>query len=144
MRILGVLRADKESEAGAPPSQELMATMGAFVEEATKAGVLVGGDGLHPSAKGKRIRLSNGKVTVIDGPFTESKELIASYALFEVKSMDEAVHWTKRFLEVLGKGECELRPIVEAEDFSPDIFTPEQAAREEATREEMRKNAAKR
>ena len=144
MRILGMLKADKESEAGAPPSADLMERMGVFVEEAAKAGVLVGGDGLHPSAKGKRVRLSSGKVTVVDGPFTEAKELIASYALFEVKSMDEAVEWTRRFLDVLGKGECELRPIIEAEDFSPDIFSPEQAAREEATREEMKKNATSR
>ena len=69
--------------------------------------------GCTPSAKGKRVRLAGGKVTVIDGPFTESKELVASYALFQVKSMDEAIHWTKRFLEVLGQGECELRPIFE-------------------------------
>ena len=75
------------------------------------------------------MRLANGKFTVIDGPFTESKELIASYALFQVKSMDEAIHWTKRFLEVLGKGECELRPIFEAEDFSEEVFSPKVFAR---------------
>jgi hypothetical protein len=80
---------------------------------------------------------------VIDGPFTESKELIASYALFNVKSMDEAVHWTTRFLEVLGKGECELRPIFEASDFPPEVFSPEQAAHEDAVRELMRKSATK-
>src|SRR5207245_2629591 len=100
-------------------SKDLIEKMGAFVAEVTKAGVLVASDGLHPSAKGKRVRLAGGKVTVIDGPFTESKELVASYAMFEVKSMDEAVHWTKRFLQVLGRGECELRPIFEASDFSP-------------------------
>jgi hypothetical protein len=143
MRILGMLRADAASEAGAPPSKELMQRMGTFIEEVTKAGVLAATDGLHPSAKGKRVRLADGKVTVIDGPFTESKELVASYALFEVKSMDEAIHWTKRFLEVLGKGECELRPIFEASDFSPEVFTPEQATREAATREEMKRNAGK-
>ena len=117
--------------------------MGTFIEEVTKAGVMLATDGLQPSSKGKRVRLSGGKVMVIDGPFTESKELIASYALFQVKSMDEAIHWTKRFLEVLGKGECELRPIFEASDFSADVFPPEQAAREEATRQDMRRNAAK-
>lgn len=121
MRILGMLKADKDSEAAAPPSQELMERMGTFIEEVTKAGVMLSTDGLQPSAKGKRVRMSNGKVTVIDGPFTESKELVASYALFEVKTMDEAIYWTTRFLEVLGKGECELRPIFEASDFPPEV-----------------------
>jgi hypothetical protein len=143
MRILGLLRADAHSEAGAPPSKDLMERMGVFIEEVTKAGVLVASDGLHPSAKGKRVRLAGGKITVIDGPFTESKELVASYALFQVKSMDEAIHWTKRFLQVLGQGECELRPIFDPEDFSTDVFSPEERAREAATRETMRRNAAK-
>ena len=143
MRILGLLRADAHSEAGAPPSKDLMERMGVFIEEVTKAGVLVASDGLHPSAKGKRVRLAGGKITVIDGPFTESKELVASYALFQVKSMDEAIHWTKRFLQVLGQGECELRPIFDPEDFSTDVFPQEERAREAATRETMRRNAAK-
>ena len=143
MRIMGLLKADKESESGAPPSPELFAEMGKFMEEVTKAGVLLATDGLHPSSKGKRVRLSEGMVTVTDGPFTESKELIASYALFEVKTMAEAVEWTTRFLKVLGKGECELRPVFEASDFPPDIFPPKEAAREDALREEMRRNAAK-
>lgn len=143
MRILGMLRADAASEAGAPPSKELIERMGTFIEEVTTAGVLLATDGLHPSAKGKRVRLANGKVTVIDGPFTESKELVASYALFQVKSMDEAIHWTTRFLQVLGKGECELRPIFDPEDFSEDVFSPKERAREEATRASMRRNAAK-
>jgi hypothetical protein len=134
-----MLKADAASEASAPPSKELIEKMGAFVAEVTKAGVLVVSDGLHPSAKGKRVHLANGKITVIDGPFTESKELVASYALFQVKSMDEAVHWTTRFLQVLGKGECELRPIFEASDFPADVFPPE-----EATRRDMRRSAAKR
>jgi hypothetical protein len=139
MRILGMLKADASSEAGAPPSKELIERMGSFVEEVAKAGVLVATDGLHPSSKGKRVRLADGKVTVIDGPFTESKELVASYALFQVKTMDEAVHWTTRFLQVLGRGECELRPIFEPTDFSPDVFTPEERAREEATRAKMKR-----
>jgi hypothetical protein len=143
MRILGMLKADPSSEAGAPPSKELMERMGAFVAEVTKAGVLLDSNGLHPSKRGKRVRLANGKMTVIDGPFTESKELVASYAFFQVKSMDEAIHWTKRFLEVLGQGECELRPIFEPEDFSTEVFTPEERKREAATRERMRTNAAK-
>jgi hypothetical protein len=143
MRILGMLKADEHSEAGAAPSKELMERMGSFIEEITKAGVMIDSNGLHPSKKGKRVRFAGGKVTVTDGPFTESKELIASYAFFQVKSMDEAVYWTTRFLEVLGKGECELRPIFEPEDFSPDVFSPEERKREEATRGRMRKNAAK-
>jgi hypothetical protein len=137
MRILGLLKADASSEAGAPPSKDLIERMGVFIEEVTKAGVLVASDGLHPSRKGKRVRLQDGKITVIDGPFTESKELVASYALFQ------AVHWTTRFLQVLGKGECELRPIFEPEDFSPEVLSPEERKREEATRARMRKNAGK-
>lgn len=144
MRIMGLLRADADTEAGAPPSADLIQRMGVFVEEVTKAGVMLATDGLHPSARGKRVRLADGKVTVIDGPFTESKELISSYAVFQVDSMDEAVMWTTRFLHVLGKGECELRPIFEASDFSPDVFSPEQAAEEEKIRERMKENAARR
>jgi hypothetical protein len=143
MRVMGLLKADAESEAGAPPTRELMERMGTFMEEITRAGVLLATDGLQPSAKGKRVRLSGSKVSVTDGPFTESKELIASYALLEVKSMAEAVHWTTRFLQALGTGECELRPLFEAGDFSPEILSAEEAAREEATRAEMQKNAAK-
>jgi len=135
MKILGMLRADDASEADVPPTKDLMERMGAFVQEATDAGVIIGGDGLRPSKFGKRVRLKNGNFDVIDGPFTESKELIASYALFQVDTMDEALHWTRRFLEVLGQGECELRPISGAEDFPADVFTPEEQAREAQTRE---------
>ncbi len=117
MRCIGLLKADRDSEAGTPPSPELMERMGKFIEEVMKAGVIVATDGLQPSSKGKRVRVEGGKVTVTDGPFTESKELVASYAIMQVKSMDEAVHWTRRFLEVLGGGECEIRPIFEASDF---------------------------
>ena len=139
MRCLGLLKADKDSEAGVPPTPELIARMGEFMEEITKAGILLATDGLHPTSKGKRVKLSGGKVTVIDGPFTESKELIASYALFEVESMDEAVEWTTRFLKVLGQGECEIRPIFEASDFG-DEFTPEQRGAEERQRAQMAAN----
>src|SRR5207249_10046006 len=93
MRFLGLLRADAQTESGAMPSPELIQRMGQFMEEVAKAGVLEDTDGLKPSSEGKRVRYSNGKATVIDGPFTESKELVASYAIFNVKSMDEAVHW---------------------------------------------------
>jgi len=125
MKIMGLLKADKESEAGVPPTPELMARMGPFLEEITKAGVLLATDGLHPSSKGSRVRVSDGKCTVIDGPFAETKELVASYAVLEVKSMDEAIEWTRRFLEVLGGGECELRPIFEASDFPGEVYPPE-------------------
>jgi hypothetical protein len=120
MRFLGLLKADKDSESGAPPRKELMEKMGKFMEEITKAGVLVDTAGLQPSAKGARVRLSGGKVTVIDGPFAETKELVASYALLETKSMAEAIQWTTRFLNVLGQGECELRPLYEPGDFGEE------------------------
>jgi hypothetical protein len=120
MRFLGLLKADKESEAGAPPSPELLEKMGKFMAEITKAGVLLDTAGLKPSSHGARVRVSGGKVTVTDGPFAESKELVASYALLETKTMAEAIHWTTRFLEVLGEGECEIRPLYEPGDFAAD------------------------
>lgn len=145
MRVLGLLKTDPATEANAPPpSRELMERMGVFIEEMTKAGVMLATNGLHPSARGKRVKLAKGKISVIDGPFTESKELIASYAIFEVKTMDEAIMWTKRFLECLGEGECELRPIFDPSDFSPEVFSPEQADHEEGLRREMARNGAKR
>jgi hypothetical protein len=144
MRFLGLLQADRHSEAGAPPSPELMARMGTFIEEITKAGVLLATDGLHPSSKGARVRLADGQFTVRDGPFTESKELVASYAVFEVKSKAEAIEWTQRFLQVLGQGECEIRQIFDPSDFPDDVFPPEAAAHEEALRQDMQKRAARR
>jgi len=116
MRFMGVLKADKHSEAGTPPSPELMARMGKFIEEVMKAGVLVATDGLYPSSKAVRVQVSGGKSHVTDGPFAETKELIASYALFEVKSRDEAVEWTTRFLKVLGEGECTIYQIMDHGD----------------------------
>jgi len=144
MRILGMMRANATSEAGAPPSKELMERMGVFIGEVMQAGVLLATDGLHPSSKGKRVKITNGKTTVTDGPFTESKELVASYALFQVKDMDEAVMWTKRFLECIGEGECELRPIFDPTDFAPDVISSEQVAREQAWRNDMDQTLAKR
>jgi hypothetical protein len=117
MKFLGLLKADKDSEAGVPPSPELMQKCGSFMEEVTKAGVLLATAGLQPSSKGARVRVSEGKVLVTDGPFAETKELVASYALLETKSMAEAIHWTTRFLECLGGGECEIRPLYEESDF---------------------------
>jgi hypothetical protein len=141
MRILGLLKADADSEAGAPPSLELIEKMGTFMEEVAKAGVLLSADGLTPTSRGKRIRYAKGKATVTDGPFTESKELVASYALFQVDTWADAEYWTTRFLEVLGEGECELRPIFEPTDFPEDVFTPEAQAAEAAVREVMERNA---
>jgi len=118
MRYLGLLRADKDSESGAPPPPEMLERMGPFIEEVMKAGVLLSTDGLLPSSKGMRVKLAGGKFTVTDGPFTESKELVASYALLQTKTREEVIYWTKRFLEVLGQGECEIRPIAEMSDFA--------------------------
>jgi hypothetical protein len=122
-RYLGLVMADKASEAGGLPDEKLLSDMGAFFEEGLKAGVILAGEGLQPSSKGARVRYSGTKRTVIDGPFTESKEIIAGYALLQFKSKDEAIEWTKRFLEVDAPGrhlkECwsEIRPLFELEDF---------------------------
>jgi hypothetical protein len=132
MRYLGIYR--PAAPEGTPPTQEDLAAMGNLIEEMTKAGVLLATEGCQPSSKGARVRYKNGKFTVIDGPFTESKELIAGFALFQVKSKEEAVEWTKRFLEVAGEGESEIRQIYEAEDFGPE-FTPELREQEERSRE---------
>jgi hypothetical protein len=140
MRILGLLRADEASEAGEFGDPEIFERMGTFMEEVSKAGVLLGTDGLKPSSEGKRISLADGKVTVTDGPFTESKELVASYALFQVENWDDAIYWTTRFLQVLGSGDVELRPIYEASDF-PAEFTPELHAQEDAWRQQMERTA---
>lgn len=141
MRFIGFLKADESTEAGEMPSQDLMQRMGVFMEEVTKAGVLLATDGLKPSSFGKRVVLDDGKISVIDGPFTESKELIASYAIFETKTIDEAVEWTSRFLKVLGKGQCEIRPIWEFTDFPEELFPPEEVEKERAMREEWAKRA---
>ena len=141
MKILGLLKADESSEANEPPSAELMAKMGELIAEVTAAGVMLDTQGLKPSIEGKRVSLEGGKVTVTDGPFTESKELVASYALYQVDTWEDAVYWTTRFLEVLGKGECELRPLFEFEDFPPELFPPEEVAKEQLVREQMLRNA---
>ncbi|MDB5309475.1 MAG: hypothetical protein JWO38_3677 [Gemmataceae bacterium] len=121
MRFLMLYRpADsKNSEAGVPPSQEEMAEMGKFIEEMTKTGVLLATEGCQPSSKGALVRSARGKVTVTDGPFTEAKELIAGFALVQVKSKDEAVELAKRFLKVAGDGESEIRQVYEATDVGP-------------------------
>ena len=122
MRFMAIVRATRDSEAGAPPSKELLAAMGKFNDEMMRAGVLLAGEGLHPSSKGARVRFSKGKRTVIDGPFTESKELIAGYTLIQVKSREEALEWTRRFPNPAGEGkesEIEVRQLFELEDFGP-------------------------
>jgi hypothetical protein len=144
MRYLGVLKGDKDTEAGTPPTPEMMARMGTFIEEVAKAGVLLGTEGLQPSAKAKRVRFSDGKATVTDGPFLETKEVLASYGLFQTETIDEAVYWTTRFLEVLGQGECDIYPILDWGDESPDAFPADERAREDASRAQMEKNAATR
>ena len=128
MRFFGFVMADKATEAGVMPEEKDLAAMGAFIEEATKAGVLLGGEGLKPSSEGARIRYEGSKRTVVDGPFTESKELVAGYSILAVDSKEEAIEWTKRFVQVdagvrpSGEARCEIRQIFELEDFpvSPD------------------------
>jgi hypothetical protein len=142
MRVLGLMKSDAAAEAGEfPDDPTIFERMNTLLEEATAAGVLLGTDGLKPTRFGKRVQLQDGKTTVVDGPFTESKELIASYALLEVKDLDEAIFWTTRFLDVVGGGECELRPIWEAADFPTDLVSPELAAAEDAMREQWAKKA---
>ena len=128
MRVLGLLRADNESETGVPPSKDLMERMGTFIEEITKAGVMLSTDGLQPSSKGKRVRLANGKITVMDGPFTESKEVIAGYLIIQVASKAEAIDLAKRWLVIhmegvpagVPEGEIEVREVMELEDIPVD------------------------
>lgn len=134
MRCIVMVRATKESESGAMPKRELLAEMGKFNEELAKAGVLLAGEGLQPSAKGKRVRFSGPKRTVVDGPFTETKELIAGFWLWQVRSMEEAVEWAKRSpnpFEV--ESEMEIRPVFEAGDFGSEL-TPELRKQQETLR----------
>jgi hypothetical protein len=132
-----IIKATKDSEAGVMPSQRLLTEMGKFNEELVKAGVLLAGEGLHPSSKGKRVKFSVGKRTVIDGPFTETKELIAGFWLWQVKSMDEAVEWVRRCPNPHNQdGEVEIRPVFEAADFGAE-FTPELREQEERLRAQI-------
>jgi hypothetical protein len=134
MRFLVIVKANKDSEAGVLPSQKLLTEMGKYNEELVKAGVLLAMEGLHASAKGKRVRFSGPKRTVIDGPFTETKELIAGFWLWQVRSMEEAIEWVKRCPNPFdGESEIEIRQVFEAEDFGPE-FTPELRQQEERLR----------
>src|SRR5215212_5239141 len=132
MRVMVFVKANKESEAGQMPSEKVLSDMGKFNEELVNAGIMLAGEGLHPSSKGKRVRFSGAERTVIDGPFAETKELIAGFWIWKVKSMDEAVEWLKR-APFGGGTEIEIRPIFEAEDFGKE-FTPELRAQEERLR----------
>lgn len=141
MRVMVIVKASKESEAGKMPTQQLLTDMGKFNEELVKAGIMLAGEGLHPSSKGKRVRFSGAKRTVIDGPFPETKELIAGYWLWKVKSIAEAVEWVKRCPNPMeGESDIEIRQVFEAEDFGAE-FTPELQAQEDRIREQAEKNA---
>ena len=138
MRVMVMVKATKNSEAGVMPSETLLAEMGRFNEELVKAGVMLAGEGLHPSSKGKRVRFSGGKRIVVDGPFAETKELVAGFWIWQVTSMEEAVEWVRRCPDPMPgeESEIEIRPIFEAEDFG-DAFTPELRAQEERLRAEV-------
>src|SRR5512132_2054724 len=135
MRVMVIVKASPESEAGEMPSEQLLTEMGKYNEELVKAGIMLSGEGLHPSSKGKRVRFSGDKRTVVDGPFAETKELVAGFWIWQVKSMDEAVEWLKR-APFDGGTEIELRPIFEAEDFGAN-FTPELREQEERLRQQV-------
>ncbi|KVM67454.1 dehydrogenase [Burkholderia ubonensis] len=137
MRVMVIVKATKESEAGEMPGTELLAAMGRYNEELVKAGVMLAGEGLHPSSRGKRVRFSGPGRSVIDGPFAETKELIAGFWMWQVKSMDEAVEWAKRCPNPMkGDSEIEIRPVFEAEDFGAE-FTPELQEQEARLRAEI-------
>ena len=141
MRVMVIIKADKDTEAGILPSEQLLAEMGKYNEELVKAGVMLAGEGLHPSSKGARVKFSGGKTTVIDGPFTEAKELIAGFWLWQVKSMEEAVEWVKRIPNPDGveEAEIEIRQVFEAEDFGAE-FTTELREQEERLRAQIEAN----
>jgi hypothetical protein len=132
MRFMVIVKASKESEAGALPDRKILTDMGKYNEELSKAGVMLAGEGLHPTSRGKRVRFSGTQRTVIDGPFAETKELIAGFWLWKLKSIDEAVEWLKK-APFDGGTEVEIRQVFEAEDFG-DAMTPEMRQREEALR----------
>ena len=139
MRFMVIVKADKNSEAGVLPDEKLLAAMGKFNEELVKAGIMLEGEGLHPSSKGARVRFSGTKRTVIDGPFPETKELIAGFWLWKVKSKEEAIEWVKRCPNPhVGDSEIEIRQVFESEDFGAEL-TPELRAQEERLRAQIEK-----
>ena len=144
MRVMVIVKATKNSEAGVMPSEADFAAMGKFNEELVKAGIMLDGDGLQPSSKGKRIQFSGNKRTVLDGPFTETKELVAGYWIWQVRSMEEAVEWARRCPDPMPGEDAvlEIRPFYELEDFGKE-FTPELRAQEERIRQELERKKAK-
>ena len=138
MRFMVIVKADKNSESGALPDKKILTEMGKFNEELVKAGVMLAGEGLQPSSKGARVKFSGSKRTVVDGPFAETKELIAGFWLWQVKSMDEAIEWLRRCPDPMPGEESviEVRPVFEAEDFGAE-YTPELRAQEERLRTEI-------
>ena len=144
MRFMIIVKATKDSEAGKMPSPELLAAMGKYNEELVKAGIMLAGEGLHPSSKGARVRFKGDKRIVTDGPFAETKELVAGFWLWQVKSREEAIEWVKRCPNPMpGESEIEIRQVFEAEDFGAE-FTPEERSREERLRAEIARREAKR
>jgi hypothetical protein len=144
MRFMVIVKGNKESEAGVLPDEKLLADMGKFNEELVKAGILLAAEGLHPSSKGARVKFSGNKRAVVDGPFSETKELIAGFWLFQVKSLDEAIEWVKRSPNPFPnkESEIEIRQVYEADDFGPE-FTPELREQEERVGRQMAANAKK-
>jgi hypothetical protein len=139
MKVMVMVKATKDSEAGVMPSEQLLTDMGKFNEELVKAGIMLAGEGLHPSSKGVRVRFSGANRSVIDGPFTETKELVAGYWLWQVQSMEEAIAWVKLCPNPMpSESEIEIRPLFEASDFG-DEFTPELREQEERIRAEAEK-----
>jgi hypothetical protein len=137
MRVMVLVKADKNSEAGVMPDEKLLTAMGNFNEELVKAGIMLAGEGLHPSSKGARVKFSGDKRTVVDGPFAETKELVAGFWIWQVKSLEEAIEWVKRCPNPMpGESEIEIRPIFEASDFGPE-FTPELREQEERLRAQI-------
>jgi hypothetical protein len=138
MKVMVIVKATKNSEAGVMPTEESLAAMGKYNEELVKAGILLAGEGLHPSARGKRIEFSGRKRSVIDGPFPETKQLVAGFWIWQVRSMDEAVEWARRCPDPMPgeDAELELRPLFEAADFGAE-FTPELREQEERLRAEV-------
>ena len=138
MRVIVMVKATKESEAGVMPDEKILTEMGHFNDQLVKAGIMLAGEGLHPTSKGKRVRFSGAKRTVIDGPFAETKELVAGFWLWQVKSIEEAVEWARRCPDCMPgeESELEIRPVFEAEDFG-EAFTPELRAQEERLRAEV-------
>ena len=138
MRVMVIIKATANSEAGVMPGEELLTAMGRYNEELVRAGIMLAGEGLHPSSKGKRVRFSGGQKTVVDGPFSETKELIAGFWLWQVTSMEEAVEWVRRCPDPMPgeEAEIEIRPVFEADDFG-DEFTPELREQEDHLRAEL-------